>query len=132
MSNKTLFRERQAARRRAFAAALNYRMELAGLNQLELADITGIPKDQISRYCNAKSFPRSAYQEILAKALKCTRSELCGMGQGLSPEGEYMNFRGSSKEGSVMLELRKSMSVEQAAHIMQILGGTGAAAAIGG
>lgn len=128
MSNKTPYRQRAELRKKAFAKALNHRMEHLALTPSELADKSGIPRDQISRYVNARTLPGAEYQERLAKALQCHRTDLFSIKGRVYPEGEYMSFSKGSDEGEVVLEVRKRVSVEQAQHIMQLLSGTGAAA----
>jgi len=128
MSGKTtMYRQQQAIRKQAFSSALTRRMSLAGLDQISLAEATGIPHDQISRYCNAYALPRPKNQERLAKALGCSRTDLMSHTSLPAGSDEYMSFRNSNND-RVTLELRKQVSLDQAHQIMQILGSQGVTA----
>jgi len=128
MSNKnTLYRAQQATRREAFAAELYNLMSHRGVNQHELAAATGIPRDQISRYCNAGAFPGRKNQDRLAKALGCDRTDLLKTWNRARHKDEYLSVRGASKD-QVAIELKQTVSLEQANQIMQILGTEGASA----
>jgi len=76
MSKSTLYQNQRGAHRSAFAAALRKLMWQQILNQPGLASATGIPRDQISRYCNGQSLPGPKNQVRLAAALGVDPSSL--------------------------------------------------------
>lgn len=76
MSKSTLYRTQQSEQRAAFAAELRRLMWHQVLNQPGLALAAGIPKDQISRYCNGQSLPGPKNQSRLAAALGVDPSSL--------------------------------------------------------
>lgn len=111
MSNAKYYKQRTEARRHGVARELNRWMDENGQNQTGLSKLSGVPRDQICRYCNAESFPGPRYRDRLAKAM------------GITP-GEFMKACvGGSADGSTIdLEIRQTVSLEQASQIMQILG----------
>lgn len=128
MSNKTtLYRAQQDARRAAFAAEVYARMTELGMNQTELAAAAGFPRDQMNRYCNAEIFPGRKNQERIASALGCDRTDLLKTWNRERHKRDYLSVRSASKN-RVAIELKQTVSPEQANQIMQILGSEGAAA----
>lgn len=122
MSNpNTLYRAQQAERRSAFAAELFNVMTEKGFNQTELARKAGIPRDQVSRYFNADVLPGRKNQDRLAKALGVNRTDLLKTWNKERHKGEYLSIRSASQD-RVAIEIKRTVSQEQASQIMQILG----------
>lgn len=67
------------ATRDAFARRLDQAIKTLGINQSELARRAGLPRDAISTYMRAKSFPTNENLVKLAKVLGMTPTELSGL-----------------------------------------------------
>lgn len=61
--------------RKEFAIRLCRRMFIAGVSQLELAEITGISRQSLSSYMCGKSIPSFHKVDAIAKALNCSVDE---------------------------------------------------------
>jgi|AntRauTorcE11897_2_1112592.scaffolds.fasta_scaffold37274_3 transcriptional regulator with XRE-family HTH domain len=119
-TNRTMYRALQSTRRAAFAAELINRMTAVAMDQHELAKATGIPRDQISRYCSAGAFPGQKNQVRLAQALNCDRTDLLSSWNTERLKGDYLSVR-NTRNNLVSIELKKVVSLQQANRIMQIL-----------
>lgn len=62
--------------RKSFAAKLYNKMRVNGISQEELADMVGVSRVSMSSYMNGRSMPNIYILNKLAKALKCTITEL--------------------------------------------------------
>lgn len=62
--------------RKSFAAKLYKKMRVNGMSQEELADMVGVSRVSMSSYMNGHSMPNIYILTKLAKALKCTITEL--------------------------------------------------------
>ena len=61
---------------REFGRSLERALQLSGMTQYELADKTGISKNQISKYVRGKAMPTFYSVELMAKALGVTPNDL--------------------------------------------------------
>lgn len=129
-SKSTLYRTQQNQHKAAFASELCRLMAEKGLNQPGLAKNSGIPRDQISRYCNGHSLPGAKNQDRLAKALGVSRTDLLKGWVIKRHSDDYLSVRQASRN-RVAIELKKTVSPSQASKIMDILG-SDSAPAIGG
>lgn len=59
-----------------FAARLRKMMIKKGMNQMELADASGISQSSIAQYLNTNRVPTALNLVYIADALECTRDEL--------------------------------------------------------
>lgn len=62
--------------RKWFAANLNRKIQLVGKSQEELSELTNISKVTLSKYTNGKTTPSGYNIHKLARALRCSISEL--------------------------------------------------------
>ncbi len=123
----TLYRTQQSQHKAAFASELCRLMAEKGLNQPGLSKATGIPSDQISRYCNGHSLPGAKNQDRLAKALGVSRTDLLKGWVIKRHSDNYLSVRQASSN-RVAIELKQTVSPGQASKIMEILGTEGATA----
>lgn len=72
------------ATRDAFARRIDLAIKTLGINQSELARRAELPRDAISTYMRAKSFPTNENLVKLAKALGMTVTELSGLPDPMS------------------------------------------------
>ena len=109
-------------RKRRMADAIYRRMLAAGLNQTTLAKAAGLHSGYVTRYINAEQMPRSENLKRLADGLGCSLQELVAEAEG----GEAVpdDYLAVKAEGgnSYRLHLRKKVSSEQAARILEVLG----------
>src|SRR5690554_3000666 len=115
----------------AFAEALQWHMNVRGVSQAELSRLSGIPHDRISRYFNGKMVPRAAIQDKLAEALGCSRADFRGHHSTQVEGSDFLRFYSSDAvEGAnrVTIEMRKKLSLDQVARIIQIVNGAQSAA----
>lgn len=66
--------------RKRFVEKLNYRMDLCGINQKELAKLIGISESAMSNYMRCKRTPRIDVIARMSHVLGCTTDYLINVG----------------------------------------------------
>ena len=64
--------------RKEFARRLRKKMEMKGITQVRLSELTGISQQLLSLYTQGKSLPSAQKVSALAKALGCSVNDLIG------------------------------------------------------
>ncbi|WP_288365537.1 helix-turn-helix transcriptional regulator [uncultured Marinobacter sp.] len=109
-------------RKRRMADAIYRRMLAAGLNQTSLAKAAGLPGGYVTRYVNAEQMPRPESLRRLAIGLGCTLEELVAEAEGAEAvPDDYLAVKADG-DNRYQLHLRKRVSSEQAARILEVLG----------